>query len=95
MLFLTHLSRKQDGRIDSIGDDLIGERSHPWDGLEELDGSGSEKGAVKICHAVANIHDRTVGSMSPIDGEGGSVRSQGDVSSRLRQDSSGCDSHLI
>jgi len=63
----------QDGKIDSIGDDLIGERSHPWDGIEELDGSGGEKSVVKICHVVANFHDLTPKSMSSIDGEGGSV----------------------
>lgn len=45
----------------------------PGTGDEELDGSGGEKGVVKICHVVANFHDPTPKSMSPIDGEGGSM----------------------
>jgi len=71
--FLTHPSQKQDGKVDSIDDDQNGEWSPPWFCNEELDGSGGEKGVVKICHVVANIHDPTPKSMSPIDGEGGSV----------------------
>ncbi len=56
-----------------IDDNWIDERMAPGAGDEELDGSGGEKVVVKICHVVANFHDPTPKSMSPIDGEGGSV----------------------